>query len=77
MARTNPTTLAEIMKAIRKQGGGSDSVAVIFASVEELKKLPALRLHGRSNTFESEDPYDPEQVSAYDPDRPHLLIPRF
>ena len=34
-----------------------------------MKKLPALRLNGRSNTFESE-----EQDFAYDPDRPRLLI---
>ena len=74
MDRTNPTILAGIMKAVRKQGGDSDTVSVIFASVEEMKKLPALRLHGRSNTFESEDPYDPEQVFAYDPDRQSLLI---
>ena len=70
MDRTNPTMLAGIMKAIRKHGGDSDTVAVIFASVEEMKKLPALRLLGRGNTFESEDPYD----FAYDPDRPRLLI---
>ena len=74
MDRTNPTMLAGIMKAIRKHGGDSDTVAVIFASVEEMKKLPALLLHGRENTFESEDPYDPEQDFAYDPDRPRLLI---
>ena len=35
MDRTNPTMLAGIMKAIRKHGGDSDTVAVIFLRVSK------------------------------------------
>ena len=74
MDHTNPAILSGIMKAVRKQGCDADTVAVNFASVEEMKKLPALLLHVKGNTFESDGPYDPEQVFARDPDRPGLLI---
>lgn len=54
------------MKAFRKHGGDTDTVAVIFASVEEMKKLPALQLHGRRSTFKNVDHYDSGKMFIFE-----------